>query len=106
MTWIMESTGEATCMKDYVSMHAPVVELCSKDDLVLALKYLHPALNDTAVKTLGKEGDAICAVRRQQRLETPRSQKKSSSINMCRVVMWIACIACIRMLQRRDIQAR
>ena len=57
MSWVLESTGDATCMNDYVSMNAPVVELLTKDDLALALRFLNPTLSDAETKALYKRGE-------------------------------------------------
>lgn len=57
MSWVLESTGDATCMNDYISMNAPVVELLTKDDLALALRFLNPALPDAEAKALYKRGE-------------------------------------------------
>ncbi|CAM9184202.1 unnamed protein product, partial [Hapterophycus canaliculatus] len=56
MSWVVETTGEATCMKDYISMHAPVVELLSGEDLALALHYLNPTLSKADTKSLFRKG--------------------------------------------------
>lgn len=52
----METTGDATCTTDYISMNAPVVELLSAEDLALALHYLDPTLSNPDVKSLYKKG--------------------------------------------------
>ena len=44
-------------MNDYISMNAPVVELLTKDDLALALRFLNPALPDAEAKALYKRGE-------------------------------------------------
>lgn len=62
MSWVVESTGEGKCIKDYESMHAPVVELLSREDLILAVKYLNPALTETGAKDLYEQGEAEPAV--------------------------------------------
>lgn len=56
MSWVIDSTGDATCIKDYESMHAPVVELLTVKDLGLAVNYLNPALDDTNIKDLYEQG--------------------------------------------------
>lgn len=56
MSWVVETTGDATCMKDYISMNAPVVELLSAEDLTLALHYLDPTLSNADTKSLYKRG--------------------------------------------------
>lgn len=56
MSWVVETTGDATCMKDYISMNAPVVELLSAEDLILALHYLDPTLSSADTKSLYKKG--------------------------------------------------
>lgn len=56
-SWVVETTGDATCMKDYISMNAPVVELLSSEDLALALHYLDPTLSTPDMKSLFKKGD-------------------------------------------------
>lgn len=57
MSWVVETTGEATCMQDYISMNAPVVELLSAEDLALALHYLNPTLSNADMKSLYRKGD-------------------------------------------------
>lgn len=57
MSWVMETTGEATCMNDYVSKNAPVVELLLAEDLALALNYLNPTLSKADTKSLYKKGE-------------------------------------------------
>lgn len=52
----METTGEATCMNDYISKNAPVVELLLDEDLTLALNYLNPSLSKADTKSLYKKG--------------------------------------------------
>lgn len=52
----METTGKVTCSKDYESMHAPVVELLTKEDLALAVQYLNPALTEMGMKNLYEQG--------------------------------------------------
>ncbi|CAM9185901.1 unnamed protein product [Ectocarpus fasciculatus] len=59
MSWVVETTGEATCMKDYISMNAPVVELLSEEDLTLALNYLNPTLSNVDIRTMYKKGRKI-----------------------------------------------
>lgn len=57
MSWVMETTGEATCMNDYISKNAPVVELLLSEDLALALAYLDPTLSRADIKSLYKKGE-------------------------------------------------
>ncbi|CAN0066224.1 unnamed protein product, partial [Pylaiella littoralis] len=59
MSWVMETTGEATCMNDYISKNAPVVELLLSEDLALALAYLDPTLSRADIKSLYKKGCQI-----------------------------------------------
>lgn len=59
MSWVLESSGEATCMKDYVSMNAPVVELMTREDSALALQYLNPTLSQARVKRLYDQGEFV-----------------------------------------------
>lgn len=56
MSWVVESTGEATCSKDYESMHAPVVELMVMEDVALAANYLNPTLTGSDAKSLYEQG--------------------------------------------------
>jgi len=56
MSWVVESSGEATCIKDYISMHAPVVELLSAEDVALAVQYLNPTLSNADTRSLYKKG--------------------------------------------------
>lgn len=58
-SWVVESTGEATCSKDYESMHAPVVELMAMEDVALAVNYLNPTLSGADVKSLYGQGTVI-----------------------------------------------
>lgn len=37
-------------------MHAPVVELLTKEDLALAVQYLNPALTEMGMKNLYEQG--------------------------------------------------
>ncbi len=63
MSWVVETNGEATCMKDYISMHAPVVELLSAEDVALAVQYLNPTLSKADTRSLYKKGrlvDMVC----------------------------------------------
>lgn len=57
MSWVVETSGDATCMKDYISMNAPVVDLLSAEDLTLALHYLDPTLSNPDAKSLYKKGE-------------------------------------------------
>lgn len=56
MSWVLEGSGIATCMKDYISMHAPVVDLLTKEDLALAVHYLNPTLSEAELKNIYKKG--------------------------------------------------
>lgn len=56
MSWVLESGGQAIAGKDFESMHVPVVELMTKEDLALALKYLNPSLTQEDTKTLFDHG--------------------------------------------------
>ena len=59
MSWVVETSGEATCIQDYISMHAPVVELLSAEDLALAVQYLNPTLSKADTKSLYKKGQLL-----------------------------------------------
>lgn len=50
-------------MEDYISMHAPVVELLSKEDLALAINYLNPTLSQADTEDLYDQGTRALQLR-------------------------------------------
>lgn len=71
MSWILDENGDATCMKDYVSMNTSVVELFSQEDLALALQYLNPSLSPAETKSWYSRGKPCPTVEFVMRTPSP-----------------------------------